>query len=46
MGKLHSKGLPEYGERERTTKRGRVRKAPREKRAISKAGNCSFPSQT
>ena len=31
MGKLHSKGLPEYRERERTTERGRVRKAPREK---------------
>ena len=43
MGKLQSKGLPVYGERERTTERGRFRKAPRE---ISKAGDCSFPGQT
>ena len=42
MGKLHSKGLPVYGERERMTERGRFRKAPSE---ISKAGDCSFPNQ-
>ena len=31
MGKLNSKGLPVFEERERTTERGRVRKVPREK---------------
>ena len=31
MGKLRSKVLAVYEERERTTERGRVRKAPREK---------------
>ena len=42
MGKLHSKGLPVFGERERTE----LFVGPQQKQRISKADDCSFPGQT
>ena len=41
MGKLHSRGLPIYGERERMTERGRVRK--NHWNSNCKAGDYLFP---